>query len=178
MLIKVLHLSSSTERCTIHFLGCAAALNGIHVARNYAQSHPGKASLVCCLELSSPHITFNQNMNMNDSIIHALFADGCAALVIRSLEESDIKPNMISIVEGHSMLVENSEDGIVLAINQQSVTCTLSKHLSTYIEKSIFQFVQDFCAKSKVSMKDVQFWTVHPGGARIINAVEKVCILF
>ena len=52
----------------------------VSVANDYAASHPGKLALMVCVEISSVHTTFDDNVN--DAILHAIFADGCAAAVI------------------------------------------------------------------------------------------------
>lgn len=172
-IIKALGLPKSIDRCLVGFMGCAAAMNGIRVARDYVASHAGKAALVCCFEMSSVHIKFEQD-NINDAIIHALFADGCASVVLQNLKEEDVQSGMVSIVDDLSILVDNTEDGITLQINQHSITCMLSKNLSHYIEKSIAEFVQELCDKNSIVRDEsIEFWTIHPGGPRIIQAVEK-----
>ena len=54
-------------------------MNGFRVGMDYVRSHE-KAALVCCVEISSVHTTFDDNVN--DAILHAIFADGCAAAVL------------------------------------------------------------------------------------------------
>lgn len=40
-----------------------------------------------CVELSSVHTTFDDNIN--DAILHAIFADGCAAAVLKGARKAD-----------------------------------------------------------------------------------------
>lgn len=40
-----------------------------------------------CVELSSVHTTFDDNIN--DAILHAIFADGCAAAVLKGAKKSE-----------------------------------------------------------------------------------------
>ena len=40
-----------------------------------------------CVELSSVHTTFDDNIN--DAILHAIFADGCAAAVLKGARKSE-----------------------------------------------------------------------------------------
>lgn len=51
------------------------------------QANPGKYSLMICVELSSVHTTFDDNIN--DAILHAIFADGCAAAVLKGARKSE-----------------------------------------------------------------------------------------
>jgi len=54
-------------------------MNGFRVGMDYVKAHD-KAALVVCVELSSVHTTFDDNVN--DAILHAIFGDGCAAAVL------------------------------------------------------------------------------------------------
>lgn len=51
------------------------------------QANPGKYALMICVELSSVHTTFDDNIN--DAILHAIFADGCAAAVMKGARKSE-----------------------------------------------------------------------------------------
>lgn len=51
------------------------------------QANPGKYALMICVELSSVHTTFDDNIN--DAILHAIFADGCAAAVLKGARKSE-----------------------------------------------------------------------------------------
>lgn len=53
----------------------------------WSQANPGKYALMICVEISSVHTTFNDNIN--DAILHAIFADGCAASVLKGARKSE-----------------------------------------------------------------------------------------
>lgn len=53
----------------------------------FGQANPGKYALMICVELSSVHTTFDDNIN--DAILHAIFADGCAAAVLKGARKSE-----------------------------------------------------------------------------------------
>ncbi|CAN0445762.1 unnamed protein product, partial [Hapterophycus canaliculatus] len=86
-LIKSLGLPRSVDRTLIGFMGCAAALYGLRVSSDYVTAHPGKCALMVCIELSSLHANFLDNTA--NSISMALFADGCAATVIKGARKSE-----------------------------------------------------------------------------------------
>jgi len=171
-LIKHLGLSRGVDRTLIGFMGCAAAMNGFRVANDFArqEKNKGKYALMLCVEISSVHTTFDDNIN--DAILHAIFADGCAAAIIGGKSKRESPKGTLAIVEEHSCLTENTEDGITLAINANGISCTLSKHLSKYISQHIKSYVDSGLAKVGLKVEDVDFWGVHPGGTRIIEAVQ------
>jgi alpha-pyrone synthase len=172
-LIDQLGLKRSVDRTLIGFMGCAAAMNGFRVANDFvrAERNSGKYALLVCVEISSVHTTFEDNMN--DAILHAIFADGCAAAVLGGISKSEASPGTLAIVDEYSWLCENAEDGITLSINANGISCTLSKDLSKYIAANMPHYIDTFLSRHKLSKQEVDFWGVHPGGTRIIEAVEK-----
>lgn len=166
-LIKALGLPRSMDRSLIGFMGCAAAMNGFRIGMDYVRSHPDKYALMCCVEISSVHTTFKDDTN--DSILHAIFADGCAACVLAGSTPENMPKGTLAIVDDHSWLMEGTEDGITLAINDDGISCTLSKYLPNYIAKNLGGYVDSFLGKHNLSRTSVDFWAVHPGGRRIIE---------
>lgn len=169
-LIKALKLPRSCDRSLVGFMGCAAAMNGYRIAMDYVKSNPGKYALMVCVEISSVHTTFKDSIN--DAILHAIFADGAAACVLSAETVENIPKGTLAIVDTHGWLMEGTEDGITLAINDDGISCTLSKYLPQYIAKNMGGFVDGFLARHQLSRSDVDFWAIHPGGRRIIEEAQ------
>merc|ERR1711988_93517 len=134
-LIENLGLSRGTDRSLIGFMGCAAAMNGYRIALDYVTAHPGKLALMVCVEISSVHSTFKNATN--DAILHAIFADGAAACVLAAKKPSEVPVGTLAIVDEHGHLMDGTKDGITLAINDDGISCTLSKYLPQYIAKNM-----------------------------------------
>lgn len=170
-LIKRLGLRRDTARVTVNFMGCAAAMNGLRVASDYARAYPHRKALVVCLELSSVNAVFEDNLN--DVIIHSIFGDGCAAVVVGACQENLAKGSgKIAITEHLSHLIEDTEDGIVLGIEDRGITCRLSRYLPNYIEAGVDSIIQGFLASQELTKSDIDLWAVHPGGTKIIQKVQ------
>ena len=169
-LIQELNLRRDMDRSLIGFMGCAAAMNGFRICMDYVKSHTEGYALLCCVEISSVHTTFDDNIN--DSILHAIFADGCAAAVISGETKATAPKGTLAIVDDYAWLMEGSEDGITLSVNANGISCTLSKNLPNYIAKGLGGYVNNFLAKHDKTKEDVDFWSVHPGGRRIIEEAQ------
>ena len=131
-LIKRLGLKRNTARVTINFMGCAAAMNGLRAAADYIRAYPTKKALVVCLELSSINAVYEDNLN--DVIIHSIFGDGCAAVVLGGCDRNMARGSgKIAITKHLSYLIEDTEDGITLGIEDNGITCKLSRDLPNYI---------------------------------------------
>jgi alpha-pyrone synthase len=171
-LIARLGLRRDISRATVNFMGCAAAMNGLHLACDRVKANPHHKSLVICLELSSVNAVFDESIN--DVIIHSIFADGCAAMVVGASTESEaIGTGKILIKDRLSYLVENTQDGITLGIKDNGITCQLSRQLPEYIQTGIAPIIDGFLADNGMTRSDIDLWAVHPGGTRIIESVQR-----
>jgi alpha-pyrone synthase len=123
------------------------------------------------LELSSINAVFEDNLN--DVIIHSIFGDGCAAVVLGGYSENLVRGSRkIAITEHLSHLIEDTEDGIVLGIEGNGITCKLSRNLPNYIETGVGAIIEDFLATQKLTKADINLWAVHPGGTKIIQKAQ------
>jgi len=137
---------------------------------DFCKANPKKLALMVCVEISSVHSTFKDSVN--DAVIHAIFADGCAACVIAAKPIEEVPKGTLCIVEEHGWLMEGTEDGIKLSINDDGISCTLSKYLPQYIAKNMGGFVDTLLAKQNHTRSEVDFWAIHPGGRRIIEEAQ------
>jgi alpha-pyrone synthase len=166
--VKELGLPKSVGRIVVNFMGCAAAMNGIRTATDYVRAHPDKKAMVICLELSSVNAVFDDNVN--DVIIHSLFGDGCGAVVIGASNVGHpLAAGKIVIRNSFSHLFDNAEDGIVLGVNHNGITCDLSEHLPDYIYDGVDPAVAEVLRRNGLRKSEIDLWAIHPGGPKIIE---------
>jgi alpha-pyrone synthase len=144
----------------------------LRAACDYLRAYPQRKALMVCLELSSINSTFAENIN--DIIIHSIFGDGCAAVVLGATAAEDlINSDRVVIRDNFSYLVEDTADGIVLDVCDNGITCTLSPQLPSYIESGIAPIIYNFLDGHHLRKTDIDLWAVHPGGTRIIQKVQQ-----
>ncbi|WP_246023221.1 type III polyketide synthase [Nocardia yunnanensis] len=166
--VKQLGLSPAINRVMVNFMGCAAAMNSVRAAVDFVRAHPDKKALVICLELSSVNAVFDDNIN--DVIIHSLFGDGCGAVVIgASNPQQQLPAGAVVIRDSFSYLFDDAEDGIVLGVNDNGITCELSENLPQYILAGVDPVVTGVLARNGLTKSDVDLWAIHPGGPKIIE---------
>lgn len=170
-LIKLLGLRRDIARVTVNFMGCAAAMNGLRVASDYVRANPTHKALVVCLELSSVNAVFEDEIN--DVIIQSIFGDGCAAVVVGACDAAAIDPNKIVIRDHLSYLVEETEDGITLGVQENGITCKLSRQLPDYIEAGVNPIIERFLASNQLTKANIDLWAIHPGGVKIIERSQR-----
>jgi alpha-pyrone synthase len=166
--VKQLGLSPHIGRIVVNFMGCAAAMNGIRTAADYVRANPDKKAMVICIELSSVNAVFDDDVN--DVIIHSLFGDGCGAVVIGASQvQQPLSPGKIVIRSSFSHLFDNAEDGIVLGVDHDGITCELSENLPDYIYAGVDPAISTVLRRHGLRKSDIDLWAIHPGGPKIIE---------
>ena len=170
--IENLGLRRNIARIPVNFMGCAAGVTGLRVACDYLRAYPQSRALVVCLELSSINSSFEDNLN--EIIIHSIFGDGCAAVVLGACEAEKLATqDRLIIKDNFSYLVEDTADGIVLDVRDNGITCQLSPQLPSYIESGVDPIITNFLKQHHLTKAEIDLWAVHPGGTRIIEKVQR-----
>jgi predicted naringenin-chalcone synthase len=171
-LIDDLQLNREVVRTHIGFMGCHGAINGLKVARSYALSEPGAKVLLCATELCSLH--FQYGWNSNSLIANSLFADGAAAAVIASAPDGPTTATApLTVAAGGSCIVPGSKDAMTWRIGDNGFLMTLSSQVPSLIEAHLPAWISSWLARCSSSVSHIENWCIHPGGPKILDAVQK-----
>jgi predicted naringenin-chalcone synthase len=166
-LIQKLGLSPTVERTHVGFMGCHGALNGLRVARAFADADAHARILLCAVELCSPH--YHYGWDPQRMIANAIFADGAAALVGGPAKAA---PNAWQAAASGSCLIPNSTDAMTWTIGDHGFEMTLSKRVPGLISEYLKPWLESWLEQNGVALSDVRTWAIHPGGPRILSAAE------
>jgi predicted naringenin-chalcone synthase len=167
--IGTLGLSASTRRTHVGFMGCQGALNGLRVADAFVDADPGAVVVVCAVELCSLHFAYG--WDPDTLVANALFADGAAAVVGRSAPEAG--DDEWRVAASGSVLLPDSREAMTWRIGDHGFRMTLSARVPEVIETHLGDWLKSWLAEHGMTMEDIRTWAVHPGGPRILTAVEK-----
>jgi len=168
-LIRQLGFSKTVGRTHVGFMGCHGALNGLRVASAFVRANPDEKVLLCAVELCSLHLHYG--WDPEKLVANALFADGAAAVVIAAPEQS--------LAEGWklrasgSCLLPDSADAMTWRIGNHGFEMTLSPQVPELIETHLRPWIEDWLSKHQLTLSDISSWAVHPGGPRVLSAVER-----
>ena len=167
-LINNLHLSNSVSRVQVGFLGCHAAINALNVAKAIICSEPKARVLLCAVEICSAHVSFGDQ----SLVPNLIFSDGAAALV---LTDDCNRGEGIKIGSCHSLLIPDSSDIMSWGIGDNGFSMYLSSELPACIERNLkawmIELLPDTTDANDCCFDRIQ-WAVHPGGIRVLQAVE------
>jgi alpha-pyrone synthase len=166
-LIDGLGLAATTQRTHVGYMGCHGALNGLRVARAFASSEPRSHILLCAVELCSLH--YHYDWNPSKMIANAIFGDGAAALV----GAASSRPDAWRVVATGSCLIPNSADAMTWTVRDHGFEMTLAKRVPGLIARHLRPWLENWLGDNGVALSAVGSWAVHPGGPRILDAVEE-----
>jgi predicted naringenin-chalcone synthase len=168
-LIKDLELNMSVERTHVGFMGCHGALNGLRVSRAIAESQSSAFVLLCAAELCSLHFQYGFGSDL--AVSNALFADGAAATVGAS--SGGNRPGAWHLESCGSSLIPDTEDAMAWKIGDHGFEMTLSPRVAQILRGHLRPWLAGWLSQHGLRIHDVASWAIHPGGPRILDAVEE-----
>ena len=151
-----LGLRPSTERTTIGFMGCYAAMNALKQARHIVRSEPGTSGLVVNLELCTLH--FQETQDLGEVLSFLLFGDGCAAALVTG------EPGGLAMESFTALQIPNTRELIRWQVGDAGFDMVLSGQVPGEIATAL--------AAQRSLFADVDLWAVHPGGRSVLDAVQ------
>lgn len=167
-LIQKLELKPNTQRSSINFMGCNAAIIAINQANAICNSSADAIVLVVCVELCTIH--FQDNSNEENIISNTLFADGSAAALISSKPHEKKNVPTLKIEKFSSFIINQSQGEMAWQLSETGFLMNLSSYVSKLVNGNMVQFFKD----SKLDTKNVDFWAIHPGGKKIVDEFAEV----
>jgi predicted naringenin-chalcone synthase len=166
-LIHGLGLAPTVQRTHVGFMGCHGAINGLRVARAFADSDPDARVLVCAVELCSLH--YHYGWDPQKMVANAIFADGAAAVV--GVPSARVPTGAWRVMATGSCLLPHSRDAMSWTIGDHGFEMTLSKRVPSLIREHLRPWLQTWLDGHGLRVETVGSWAIHPGGPRILDAI-------
>jgi predicted naringenin-chalcone synthase len=168
-LVQQLGLHSTTKRTSVNFMGCYGAFNGIKVADSICRSDPQAKVLVVCVELCTLH--FQRKMDLDNLISNAIFADGAAAVLIQAKPAAGQK--YLCFQDFYCDILPQTSEQMAWKIADSGFDIVLSSYVPEAIQSGIAAFTERLMAQTNLKSSDLDFFAIHPGGIKILQACEQ-----
>lgn len=165
-LVKALGLKSTVERTCINFMGCYAAFNAIKLANSFCVRADAKV-LVVCTELCSIH--FQRESTEDNLLANSLFADGSAALLIEPHPRKGLNLKPVSFF---CEIATQGEHDMAWTVGDLGFEMRLSSYVPDVIKSGIKKLTTSLLEKIEQSLSDISYFAIHPGGKKILEAIE------
>jgi alkylresorcinol/alkylpyrone synthase len=161
-------LRPDVKRVPLVGLGCVAGAAGIARVHDYLLGHPDDVAVLVAVELCSLTVQ-RDDVSMPNLVASGLFGDGAAAVVVAGAGR---RTDGIEVLATRSHLYPDSERTMGFDVTAKGLRIVLDAEVPTMVERYLRQDVDEFLADHGLTRADVAWWVCHPGGPKVIEALE------
>jgi alkylresorcinol/alkylpyrone synthase len=167
-LVEPLGLRDSVKRVPIFGLGCVAGAAGISRAHDVLRAAPGETAVLLAVELCSLTLQ-REDLSIPNIIASGLFGDGAAAVVL----EGGARGRGPRIVATRSIFYPGTERVMGWDIVDSGFKVVLSPAVPQLVRERLRGDVDAFLAEQGLSRASIRHFICHPGGPKVLEAVEE-----
>ncbi|MBA2250214.1 MAG: type III polyketide synthase [Chitinophagaceae bacterium] len=167
-IMEALDLSSNIFRTSVNFMGCYAAIHALKLADAFARENKDAKILVVCTELCTLH--FQQKNSMDNIASSLLFGDGSAAVLVT---HDDSPFDGLHIKNFYSEVSFKGKKDMSWGLSSSGFLMTLSGYIPDLIEEDFNTLTEHALENAKLEKEDISHWCIHPGGKKILTAIQK-----
>ncbi len=157
---------ADVERVPVFGLGCAGGVSGFSIASRLACSRPGSVVLLVAVEVCTLAFRLDELTKAN-IVATALFADGAAACVLRAYEGGAAAVEMSG---QHTW--PDTLDIMGWRIDPQGFGVIFDRAIPPFARQNIAPAIAGILARGGLALEDVDRFACHPGGSKVIEALE------
>ena len=148
--------------------GCSGGVVALARTADFLRVHPGCSGLAAAVEICS--LAFHPRSEAGNLTSALLFGDGAGAAL---LETGDEERDCLEVVDSLSFLVPDSQDAIGFALTDRGFYPVLASDIADLLPGPMLEAVTELlCRNALTRPGDVAFWLIHPGGPKILEAVQ------
>jgi len=187
-LVNVLGLRRDIRRTPMFGLGCVGGAAGLARTNDYLRGHPDQVAILLSVELCS--LTLQDDFSIANVVASGLFGDAAAAVVVAGSEAiaprstrgagpSSSAPASIRsrtrarVVDTRSAFFPDTERVMGWDIGGSGFKVVLSADVPEIVKKHLPDEVDAFLRDHGLTRTDIRHWICHPGGPKVISAIEE-----
>jgi predicted naringenin-chalcone synthase len=145
--------------------GCGGALPNIDLATYSLHANPQGIVLSVAVEICSA--TYQMDNDMSLLISNAIFGDGAAAAVLWT------RPEGLRIIDSAGCIDTSFREDVRYVYKQGKLHNKLSVQLPKVVRTVVPPMIDELLERNGLSRGDIQHWAIHPGGDRMVAALEE-----
>jgi alkylresorcinol/alkylpyrone synthase len=170
-LIPRLGLRPDIKRVPIFGLGCVAGAAGLARLHDYLRGWPQHTAALLAVELCSLTLPAAP-ATTPDLVVSGLFGDGAVALVA-SGEQVVPAPDGPQVIASRSEVYPGTGEVLAWRLGSAGFRIVLTAELADVVARHLNSSVSAFLAAHGLSVGDITSWVCHPGGPKVIDAIQQ-----
>lgn len=155
------------SRVPVFGLGCAGGVSGLSIGARLAEARPGTNVLVVVIELCT--LSFRLDLLTKANVVAtALFGDGAAACVLRAGDGG----GLASVEATGEHTWPDTLDIMGWDVDPQGFGVIFAQAIPPFARRNIGPAISGILARSGHSMAEVGRFICHPGGRKVVSALE------
>jgi len=163
------------KRIPLFGLGCVAGAAGMARVHDYLRGFPGHVAVLLSVELCS--LTLQRDDVSIPALIGAcLFGDGAAAVVVTGADWIPTAPTADpgpSVLATRSRLFPDTIDVMGWDVSSNGFGLVMSRDVPHMADAYLGDEVNSFLADYGLTTDDISTWVCHPGGPKVLDAIER-----
>jgi len=165
LLVERMRLAPTTSRLPIFGLGCAGGAIGLARAATMAQAQPGSLVLFLVVELCA--LCFRRDdFSKSNIVATALFGDGAAAALLSTEGDGP------AVVAAGEYTWPQTLDVMGWDVTTDGLRAVFSRDIPDLVTTRLREAARAFLEARGLRLADVDRFVCHPGGAKVITALE------
>lgn len=172
-IMEMLDLPKNIYRSSVNFMGCYAAIHAMKMADSICKTDDYARVMIVCTELCTLH--FQREATTDNICSSLLFSDGAAAMLVTA----DKDPNKgLRFESFYSEIMPKGKRDMSWELSSSGFQMTLSGYIPELIGEDFGLLLDRALQNASIGKKDISHWCIHPGGKRILEAINKSLQLF
>jgi len=171
-LIPRLGLRSDVKRIPVFGLGCVAGAAGVARLHDYLLGHPDDVAVLLSVELCSLTVQRDDASTAN-LVASGLFGDGAAAIIMTGARRAESLPSGPDVVATRSQFYPGTERVMGWDIGGTGFRIVLDASVADVVAEHLADDMKAFLAADNLDIIDISRWIAHPGGPKVLSAVQR-----
>ncbi len=165
---QLVGLRPDVKRVPLFGLGCVAGAAGIARLHDYLIGHPNEVGALLSVELCSLTVQ-RDDRSVANLVASGLFGDGAAAVVGVGANRPELGPR---VVDSRSRLYPGTERALGMDVGAGGLRIVLDAQVPALVQQYVGVDIRSLLAEHSLQVDDVGAWVCHPGGPKVIEAIE------
>ncbi|MBU7583102.1 MAG: 3-oxoacyl-ACP synthase [Nostoc sp. TH1S01] len=190
-LINRIPFSPDIKRMALTGVGCMGGAFGLARIADYLKGHPTESSVLFAMEPSSAlwqgslqrDLSYMIQRLPEDPAIYsdiimtivtaALFGDGSAAVLMVGEDHPLAQPGQPRILDSRSIILPNTLHLMGMDLVETGTRNILRPEVADYVKVALHKTIDPLLADHNLSTDNIVRWIVHPGGPKILSAIQE-----
>lgn len=171
-LVARLGLRADVKRIPIFGLGCVAGAAGVARVHDYLLGHPDDVAVLLSVELCSLTVQRDDPSTAN-LVASGLFGDGAAAVVMTGVGRANARHPGPEVIATRSQFYPGTERVMGWDIGGTGFRIVLDASVADVVGEHLAGDMKAFLASADLDITDIIRWISHPGGPKVLTAVQR-----